>query len=100
MVAVASKCYPSLPPTRLVELPRACESRLSDALGIPRVSCVGICVGAPNSQALVDFVQGHVPIIEVPWLREAIRPEHRVTKINTIETTIGVRKKARNKVAG
>ncbi|KAI0395297.1 hypothetical protein F5Y17DRAFT_423823 [Xylariaceae sp. FL0594] len=100
MVAVASKCQPSLPPIRLVELPKACESRLSDALGIPRVSCVGLCVDAPNSQSLVEFVQSHVPAIEVPWLSEAIRPEHRATKINTIETTIGARKKARDKVTG
>ncbi|KAI1818720.1 hypothetical protein GGS20DRAFT_526613 [Poronia punctata] len=97
MVALASKSHPYLPPTRLVELPKACEGRLSGALGIPRVSCVGLLVGAPNSKALVDFVHSHVSIIEVPWLCEANHPEYRATKINTIGTTIGTRKKARDK---
>ncbi|KAI1824913.1 hypothetical protein F4861DRAFT_224595 [Xylaria intraflava] len=95
MVAVASQCQSSQPPIRIVELPRACEGRLSEALGIPRVSCVGICVGAPNSTALVDFAREHVPIIEVPWLQEANHAEYRATNIKSIETFIGTRKKAK-----
>ncbi|KAI1426757.1 hypothetical protein F5Y12DRAFT_741022 [Xylaria sp. FL1777] len=95
MVAVASRSHPSQPPTRLVELPRACEGRLCDSLGIPRVSCIGICVGAPNSNALVDFAREHVAMAKVPWFQEAIDGEYRATKINSIETFIGTRKKLR-----
>ncbi|KAI3337479.1 hypothetical protein HD806DRAFT_529044 [Xylariaceae sp. AK1471] len=97
MVAGASKSHPSQPPTRLVELPRASEGRLSESLGIPRVSCIGICADAPNSKALVDFIRSHVPIIEVPWLQEASQGEYRVTKINAIETVVGARKKIKDK---
>lgn len=97
MVAVACKSHPSQPPTRLVELPRACEGRLCEALGIPRVSCIGLCVGAPNSNALVDFLRGHVATTKVPWLQEANNAEYRATKINVVETVTGARKKARDK---
>ncbi|KAI0914468.1 hypothetical protein F4823DRAFT_573402 [Ustulina deusta] len=97
MVAVASKSHPSQSPTRLVELPRACEGRLCESLGIPRVSCIGICVGAPNSSALVDFTRAHVAITDVSWFQEALDGEYRATRINSIETFIGVRKKTRNR---
>ncbi|KAI1111558.1 hypothetical protein F5Y14DRAFT_424988 [Nemania sp. NC0429] len=97
MVAVASKSHPSRPPTRLVELPRACEGKLCESLGIPRVSCIGLCVDAPNSNPLVDFTQQHVAITEVPWLEEASNAEYRPTKINSTETVIGAKKKARDK---
>ncbi|KAI2637446.1 hypothetical protein GGS21DRAFT_479520 [Xylaria nigripes] len=93
MAAVASKCQPSQPPTRLVELPKGCEARLFEALGIPRVSCIGVCVDAPNSNALVDFVREHVPISEASWLREANPAQYRGVNINAIETVIGSKKK-------
>ncbi|KAI1200117.1 hypothetical protein F5X97DRAFT_294929 [Nemania serpens] len=97
MVAVASKSHPSLPLTRLVELPRACEGRLCESLGIPRVSCIGLCVDAPNSNPLIDFTRQHVAIPEVAWLQEARHAEYRPTKINSTETVIGAKKKAREK---
>ncbi|GAW19241.1 hypothetical protein ANO14919_087260 [Xylariales sp. No.14919] len=95
MTAVASKSHPLQPPIRLVELPRACEGRLCESLAIPRVSCIGICVGAPNSNALVDFTREHVAVTKSPWLQEAVGAEYRATKINAIETVIGARKKTR-----
>ncbi|KAI0446012.1 hypothetical protein F4803DRAFT_505324 [Xylaria telfairii] len=98
MVAVACKSYPLQPPTRLVELPRACEGRLYESLGIPRVSCIGICVDAPNSNALVDFTREHAPVVEVPWLQEATCAGFRGTNINTIATVMGVKKKTKDKI--
>jgi ribonuclease P/MRP protein subunit POP3 len=92
MIAVASATHPSKVPIRLVGLSKACEDRLSECLGVPRVSCVGIREGAPNSKALVDFALQHVPMIEVPWLEEAQRAEYKETKINTSQTTIGAKK--------
>ncbi|KAI0455621.1 hypothetical protein F5B21DRAFT_471026 [Xylaria acuta] len=98
MIAVACKSHPLQPPTRLVELPKACEGRLHESLGIPRVSCIGVCVDAPNSNALVDFMREHVPVVKVPWLQEAARAEYRGTKINTIETVMGIKKKTKDKI--
>ncbi|KAI1313565.1 hypothetical protein F5Y03DRAFT_102175 [Xylaria venustula] len=97
MVAVAAKSHPSQPSTRLVELPKACEGRLCESLGIPRVSCVAICVGAPNSNALVNFTREHVATIKVPWFNEAADGEYRATKISSIETVIGASKKTQKK---
>ncbi|KAI0200760.1 hypothetical protein F4808DRAFT_427823 [Astrocystis sublimbata] len=96
MVAVACQSRPSQPPTRLVELPRACEGQLYEALGIPRVSCIGICCDAPNSNALIEFIREHVSIVEAPWLQEAHCATYRATKINLIEASMGAKKKSRN----
>lgn len=92
MVAVASKAHPMVAPTRLVGLSKACEDRLSECLGIPRVSCIGLREGAPSSKALVDFTRQHVPVIEVMWLDEARTTEHKETNINVIETFVGSKK--------
>ncbi|KAI1375058.1 hypothetical protein F4677DRAFT_424489 [Hypoxylon crocopeplum] len=92
MVAVASKSHSARTPIRLVGLSKSCEDRLSESLGIPRVSCVGIREGAPNSKALVEFTRQYVPVIEVQWLKEARQAEHRGTNINMIETFIGSKK--------
>lgn len=92
MVAVASKAHPRQLPIRLVGLSKACEERLSLSLGIPRVSCIAIHHNAPNSKPLVDFTQEHVPIVDIQWLEEAGKAEHRETKINSIQTSIGIKK--------
>lgn len=94
MVAVASKSHPEHIPIRLVGFSKPCEERLSEALGIRRISCIGIHHNAPNSNPLVDFIREHVPAIDLQWLQEARQAEHRETKINSIETTIGSKKQA------
>ncbi|KAI8959121.1 hypothetical protein F5Y11DRAFT_14495 [Daldinia sp. FL1419] len=92
MVAVASKAHPEQTPIRLVGLSKPCEDRLSESLGIPRVSCIGIRKGAPGSKALVEFVSKHVPEVEIQWIGEARKAEYKATNINTIETFVGVKK--------
>ncbi|KAI1457699.1 hypothetical protein F4805DRAFT_170494 [Annulohypoxylon moriforme] len=92
MVAVASKSNPSKMPIRLVGLSKSCEDRLSESLCIPRVSCIGLYEGAPNSKALVEFARQHVPPVELHWLQDARQAEYRETNINTIETSIGNKK--------
>ena len=92
MVAVASRAHPERTPVRLVGLSKACEERLAQSLGIPRVSCIGLRADAPNSKPLVDFTRERVPVCEIPWLEEARQPEYRAVKINAIETTVGAKK--------
>lgn len=92
MVAVASKTHPDQMPIRLVGLSKACEERLSQSLGIPRVSCIGIHHNAPNSKPLLDFTREHVPVVDIQWLDESRKAEYRGTKINAVETTIGSKK--------
>ncbi|ORY59103.1 uncharacterized protein BCR38DRAFT_445632 [Pseudomassariella vexata] len=95
MVAVASETHPSRPPTRLVGLSKACQDRLSECIGIPCASCIGLREDAPNSKALIDFIREHVPVIDVPWLKEAQKTAHLETKIETIQTFVGQRRQGR-----
>lgn len=92
MIGAASEASPSLPPIRLVGLSKSCEGRLSEAVGIPRVSCIGLADNAPNSRALVDFVRGRVPVVDVAWLKGLPNGDYKPTKINASETTVGPRK--------
>ena len=92
MVSVSSSAHSSLPPTRLVGLSKACEDRLTTALGIPRASCIGIRDGAPRSQTLVDFTRKHVPAIDAPWLEDVAKAEYKEIKIDAVETKIGSKK--------
>ncbi|KAK7940915.1 uncharacterized protein PG986_013302 [Apiospora aurea] len=61
MVAAASGLQPPQSPIRLVGFSRSCEQHLTSALGIPRVSCIGVMEDAPNSKALFDFIHKRVP---------------------------------------
>lgn len=86
LVVTASLAHPELPVTRLVQLPKGCDARLSEALGLPRVSFIGILDGAPHSKPLVDLVRACVPEIEIPWLVEAKKSVYLPVKINAIES--------------
>ncbi|TLD30512.1 hypothetical protein PspLS_02338 [Pyricularia sp. CBS 133598] len=93
MVAMASKSRPDQPAIRLLGFSKSCEDRLSDCLGVPRVSSVALRAGAPLSKPLIEFVQQHVPIIEIPWVEE-VTAGYQETKIKTVEAPVG-RKKQR-----
>ncbi|PVH81226.1 hypothetical protein DL98DRAFT_175372 [Cadophora sp. DSE1049] len=86
LIFTASLANPSLPPTRLIQLPKGCDARLCDALGLPRVSFIGILEGAPHSKPLLDLVRETVPEIDVPWLREVRDEKYLKVKVNAIET--------------
>lgn len=90
MVAVASKALPQKQSIRLVGFSAACEERLSRSLGVPRVSSIGLLGGAPQAQALVDFVREHVPPVDMSWSQEAGR--FLGTNISAIEVPIGTKK--------
>ena len=93
LVATASLANPEVPVTRLVQLPKGCEGRLSEALSLPRVSFIGILDGAPHSKSLVDMVRECVPEIEIPWLEEVKKSVYLPVKINTVESFVPVAKK-------
>ncbi|KAH8673878.1 hypothetical protein BX600DRAFT_509107 [Xylariales sp. PMI_506] len=97
MIALASAANPEDVPIRLVGFSKACQDRLSEVLGIPRVSCIGLHDDAPGSKSLIDFTRKHVPLVEVQWLKDAVNPEYQETKINTLETIIGSKKQVHRK---
>ncbi|KAK8020552.1 hypothetical protein PG990_005690 [Apiospora arundinis] len=86
MVAASSGLHPLQSPIRLVGFSKSCEQRLAAALGIPRVSCIGVMEDAPNSKALTDFIHKRVPAIDVSWMKEVVSGGYKDTKIKTIET--------------
>jgi ribonuclease P/MRP protein subunit POP3 len=92
MVALAAQPQLADKAVRLVGFSKACEDRLSAALGIPRVSSIGLRGDAPQAKGLVDFVRDHVAPIEVAWLREARTGKFLETKIDAVPTKIGVKK--------
>lgn len=93
LVATASLARPELPPTRLVQLPRGSDDRISEALGLPRVSFVGLLEDAPNSRSLVDLIRDMVRPVEIPWIPEVKKSKYLPVKINIIETTAPISKK-------
>lgn len=92
-IVTASLVHPQLPATRLVQLPRNSEARLSEALGLPRVSFVGILEGAAHTKALMGLVLEYVPKIEIPWLKEIGTSTYLPVKINAIETVAPINTK-------
>jgi RNase P subunit Pop3 len=99
LVITASLANPELPVTRLVQLPKGAGARLSDALGLPRVSFIGILDGAPHSKPLVDLVRDFFPVVEIPWLEEAKKSVYLPLKINAIESFVPVVAKKEGKSA-
>jgi len=93
LLTTASLAKPELPTTKLVQLPKSGEARLSAALGLPRVSFIGILDGAPHTKSLVDLVRECVPEIEVLWLEEAKSSIYRPLKVNAIESFVPLAKK-------
>ncbi|KAL2259797.1 hypothetical protein VTK26DRAFT_6390 [Humicola hyalothermophila] len=92
MVALAARSQPTETALRLVGLSKACEERLSAALGIPRVSSIGLREDAPHAKGLVDFVRERVAPIQVAWLEEARSAKFLETKIDAVPTRIGTKK--------
>ncbi len=92
IVALAARSQSSDTPIRLVGFSKACEDRLSAALGIPRVSSVALREDTPHAKGLVDFVREHVPPVEVSWLREARSGKFLETKIDGVPTKVGTKK--------
>jgi hypothetical protein len=98
LIATASLAHRELPSTRLVQLPKGCDRRLCEALGLPRVSFIGVLDGAPHSKSLIDQVRECVPEIEISWLREANGSVYLPVKINAIDTFVPVAKKQQQKL--
>jgi ribonuclease P/MRP protein subunit POP3 len=92
MVAAASRRRPPAEKIRLIGFSKSCSERLSLSLGVARTSSVALMEDAPGSQALWDKVRQVVPPIEASWLEEAHKESYHSTRINAMETTIGLKR--------
>ncbi|KAI9679655.1 MAG: hypothetical protein M1829_001617 [Trizodia sp. TS-e1964] len=86
---------PQQPRTRIVSLPRGAEARLSAALHLPSVRCIGLIDGAPRAAALTSYIQAHVPAVEVPWLEEARSGTYLPVAIRAMMSTAPVEEKTK-----
>ena len=92
LVATASLACPDSPATRLVQLPKGCDARVCEALGLPRVSLIGLLESAPHSESLLELIRNVVSEIDIPWLRDSKALAYLPVKINAIETFVSVEK--------
>ncbi|KAK4237058.1 hypothetical protein C8A03DRAFT_16366 [Achaetomium macrosporum] len=92
MVALAAGSQSPDQAVRLVGFSKACEERLTAALGIPRVSSIALREGAPQAKGLVEFVREHVAPIEIAWLKEARSARFLETRIDAVPTKVGAKK--------
>jgi ribonuclease P/MRP protein subunit POP3 len=72
-------------PVKLVPLPKGAETRLAAALGLPRVSVVGLKSGAENSDTLMGIL-GTILDVYVPWLED--QAVFKETKVKVVMSAI------------
>ncbi|KAF2431770.1 hypothetical protein EJ08DRAFT_557761, partial [Tothia fuscella] len=70
LASLASSTHPESPAIRLVQLGNTSESKLSEALGIPRIGIIGVFEDAPNAAPLMGYVREHVEAVNVPWTKD------------------------------
>jgi hypothetical protein len=80
LVAAASRQEHDI---RLVEISPDIEASLSDAIGVPRCTVLGI--GADNSATapFIDYVHDHVERVNAPWLGQKSTSEYLPLKVIT-----------------
>ena len=69
----------------MVPLDAMSERKLSAAMGIPRISVLGVMSNAPGSAPLLEYVRDQVDPLEVPWVKETSEGKWLGTKIGTRE---------------
>jgi ribonuclease P/MRP protein subunit POP3 len=67
---------------RFVALDAAAEQKLKTALGIPRVSVLGVLSDAPGAAPLFGYVRHNVSPLDIPWVKEATQGKWLGTKIS------------------
>ncbi|KAI5459967.1 hypothetical protein BGZ63DRAFT_262150 [Mariannaea sp. PMI_226] len=92
MVGSASKNLSSEEKIRLVGFSKPCSERLSECLGVPRVSSVAIMNHALGAHALQELVRRSVAPVDEMWLDSSRDRNCLATKITAIETTVGVKR--------
>lgn len=92
MVAVASQRLEPSKTIRLIGFSKPCSERLSNCLGIARVSSLAITESAPGADALWSFVQEHVAEVNTAWLEETWTVKYKATRIASVETTVGAKR--------
>ena len=98
LIKAASLGSPDFPSPRLITLPKGADKRLSAAVSTPRVALIGLIDGAPEADALIDFIKQVVPEVDVPWLEETAKGGYQSVNIKAVQTSIPTQKE-KNRLA-
>lgn len=83
----ASLAHTERPPTRLVLLDAAAEKLVADAVGLPRLSVLGVVdakeEGPAEMASLMQYLRDHVQPVDVPWLKDAREGKWMGTRIES-----------------
>ena len=90
LAQTASAPFSESPTTSVVTLPKGAEKRLSSALSIPSVGLVGIFESAPDADLLIAFIRSQVPMVEVPWVREAVKGKYFPVEIKAVHPSASI----------
>ena len=95
MIVTASLAEPQTPPVRLVQLSTNAANGLAKALYQPRVAFVGIQTDAPDVDVILSLVRAAVAPVQVPWLEAVTSARYLPVQIESTETRIGSKDKAK-----
>jgi ribonuclease P/MRP protein subunit POP3 len=96
LVAAASGATPMKEPIRLVDISSENEAAIALALGVPRISVLGMGENTTEAAALIQLVRDCIEPVDAPWLKTMARPSYLALKVNVSQTQQG-RKKAKQK---
>lgn len=93
LVALASQKHCQLSATRLVMLPDHTQGQVAAALGLPRISCIGLLDDAHGCEELFALIRNNIAEVHIQWHEQGKAGHYLPVKVNAIETTAPVAKK-------
>lgn len=93
LVAAASRSSAIASHIKLVGFSQPCAERLTKAVSLPRVSAVAIRSDAPQSKALMEYLEANVPRVNSAWIDSAAGEFKFIPpNIVAVQTPIGQKK--------
>jgi hypothetical protein len=96
LVAAASGATTAHESIRLFDISPETEAAIASALGMPRISVLGMEEKTTGAAPLIQLIRNSVEPVDAPWLKTADRPSYLPLKVNVSHTQEG-RKKASQK---
>lgn len=68
-------------PALIIPLPATAEKEIAAAVGLPRVSALGVMADAPGAEALIELCRRKVKPMGLGWVKDAVRGQWRGVKV-------------------
>lgn len=82
---------------RLINLSCDDGAAISAAVGLPRVSVLGIDVEAPGAGSLIQYVRQQIEPVRVPWMRGSLSASYLPVGVNAEESVVGLKDSRKRK---